>query len=1023
MEPRRVDVFYVAAVFIFVIVCFLVKKPNYCTDDAISITLLISCDNSEETFKYSSLYVGKRVKSVVNFRRKSLICILLLVCGDIESCPGPGLFKNTSDFTILHQNIRGLTGKKDLLEDFILQKNIKIFAVTETLLQDTIPTSLVNIRGYVFERNDRNNNKGGGTGLYIKQDIEYTRRNDLVDVNTEAIWIEIKQNNSKSFILGVVYRPPDNSKYLSKNFENSLLNTIIKVNAENKELIIIGDLNINYLNKDLHRQLKDNIALQGMKQIIKEPTRSTKDSQSLIDVILTNRPNNLCLANVILSSLSDHDIISCKRKVNNIKMSDITINCRDYKNYDPTKINAELSSTDWKTVYQTADVNIAWRALKEILTRVINEYAPIITKRVKGKRSPWLNRELKKEMNFCDSLRRKFQRTRTDSDHNAYKKQRNKTNILVRKARSEHHKKLLKDSASNPQKFWRTIKDIFPSKEKVICAKSFLIEGVSYSEPSVIASKFCSFFSEIAGKLKSTSIVLKDFIWSPPFKNCNKTYTTFKFRPVTVNETYKHLKRLKRNKSYGIDNLSPGFLKDTAINIAKPLNYVINLCLSHGEIPEDFKIGKVTPIFKGGSKHHLSNYRPITVLPICSKILEHCIHYQLMDHLETHKLLSKDQFGFRRNRNTEIAATIFVDSIRRNMDAGKLTGAIFIDLSKAFDTLSHSQIIANLANYGIHDVEKEFFTNYLFNRKQQVNFQNSMSDIEAVTCGVPQGSILGPLLFLLNFDDVGSVLQDCDIIMYADDTVIFASAKENEEIQQKLSNDFQRVADWLEANELITNMKPGKTECMIFGTPQRTKNKELVITYRQNIISNTSTYKYLGVNLDKSLSMSEHTNTTYKKALGRLYLLQRLRSQLTVKAATVIYQSLLVPLFTYCSIITCQMNRTYKQKVKLLEDRARKIIFKGQPAVHYIPSVDHMMKKRLCQNVYKCLNGDVCEHFDNYFEVMTNNTRNKNTLLRLPKIRLESSKKSFFYCGAKCFNELPPEIRAAQNIKEFLKYF
>ena len=259
--------------------------------------------------------------------------------------------------------------------------------------------------------------------------------------------------------------------------------------------------------------------------------------------------------------------------------------------------------------------------------------------------------------------------------------------------------------------------------------------------------------------------------------------------------------------------------------------------------------------------------------------------------------------------------------------------------------------------------------------------------------------------------------------MYADDTVIFTSAKEHEEVQQKLSDDFKRVAHWLESNELIMNMKAGKTECMIFGTSHTTKNKELNITFRQNTISNTSKYKYLGVTLDQSLSMSEHTITTYKKAVGRLYLLQRPRPQLTVKAATVIFQSMLVPLFTYCSIITCQTNRTYKQKVKSLEDHARKIIFRSQPAVYHIPSIDHLVKNRLCQNVYKCLTGDVCEHFENYFEVMTNNTRNKNILLRLPKIRLESSKKSFFYYGAKCLNELRPEVRAAQNIKEFSNYF
>ena len=177
------------------------------------------------------------------------------------------------------------------------------------------------------------------------------------------------------------------------------------------------------------------------------------------------------------------------------------------------------------------------------------------------------------------------------------------------------------------------------------------------------------------------------------------------------------------------------------------------------------------------------------------------------------------------------------------------------------------------------------------------------------------------------------------------------------------------------------------------------------------------------MSLDQSLSLSEHTANTYKKAVGRLYLLTRLRSQLTVKAATCIYQSMVLPLFTYCSIITCQTSNTHKQKVKSFEDRARKVIFRKQPTENTIPSIDHLMKKKLCLNVFKCLNENTCEHLENYFDVMLNNTRNNNKLIRLPKIRLESTKKSFFYFGAKCFNELPLSIRSAQNIKEFLSYF
>ena len=191
-------------------------------------------------------------------------------------------------------------------------------------------------------------------------------------------------------------------------------------------------------------------------------------------------------------------------------------------------------------------------------------------------------------------------------------------------------------------------------------------------------------------------------------------------------------------------------------------------------------------------------------------------YVQKMNHLETHKLLSQDQFGFCSKRNTKVAATIFVDSISKNMDLDKLTGAIFIELSKAFDTLSHSQIINNLSNYGIRDVEKNFFINYVFNRKQLVNFRNVLSKPGTVLYCVPQGSILGPLLFLLSFGDVGHVLSHCNIIMYAHDTVIYTSAKVYKELQQKLSDDFNRVACWLESNDLIMNIKAGKTKCIIF---------------------------------------------------------------------------------------------------------------------------------------------------------------------------------------------------------------
>ena len=207
------------------------------------------------------------------------------------------------------------------------------------------------------------------------------------------------------------------------------------------------------------------------------------------------------------------------------------------------------------------------------------------------------------------------------------------------------------------------------------------------------------------------------------------------------------------------------------------------------------------------------------------------------------------------------------------MNNGQLTGAIFVDLSKAFDTLGHTQIIENLSSYGIRDSQRELFVNYLFNRKQAVRFDQEISEYQNVTCGVPQGSIIGPLLFLLTFNGIESILKHSSIITYADDTVIYVSGNSKSDIEKFLNADFCALVNWLESMHLVCNMKKGKTEAMFFGTSQRIKNQSLNIKHRFKCLTFTSTYKYLGVKLDQTLSLRDHTDSAYKKASGRLYLL------------------------------------------------------------------------------------------------------------------------------------------------------
>ena len=243
--------------------------------------------------------------------------------------------------------------------------------------------------------------------------------------------------------------------------------------------------------------------------------------------------------------------------------------------------------------------------------------------------------------------------------------------------------------------------------------------------------------------------------------------------------------------------------------------------MNSGIVPIAWKSAKATPVYKSGNSDLVSNYRPISVLPILSKILERAVHNQLYEYIGMNNLFNNSQFGFRKKRSTKLATTLFCDSVRKHIDNGQMVSSLFLDLSKAFDTIGHSILLEKLVRYGVVGAELTWFTDYLFNRSQQVEIDSITSESDCLTSVVPQGSILGPLMFIILFNDLNDCLRFCDIYQYADDTVILFAASNVDEIEFAINDDLKRIGSYCLTNELLLNLKPGKTEVMLFGTSQR----------------------------------------------------------------------------------------------------------------------------------------------------------------------------------------------------------
>ena len=441
-------------------------------------------------------------------------------------------------------------------------------------------------------------------------------------------------------------------------------------------------------------------------------------------------------------------------------------------------------------------------------------------------------------------------------------------------------------------------------------------------------------------------------------------------------------------------------------------------------------MAKVFPFYKKDDRTDAQNYRPISVLPAISKICERVVYDQLYRYLNSNGLLTKNQSGFRSLHSTVTSLLHLTNNWYLNIDKGMTNLIVLLDLAKAFDTVSHNILLKKLELYGLKGVTLDWFSSYLSNRQQQCVVEGCVSKPQLISCGVPQGSILGPLLFLIYINDLPGCLLHTKAHMYADDTTIYAPSVSTAELYAKVNNDLTRVRDWLLANMLSLNVT--KTEYMFLTTTFKLSNlgRDFPIKIGNNHVKRVQTTKYLGIHLDENLKWNEHVDKLCSKVNRSISGLKQARDYVPLDVLNTIYKSLIQPVFDYCDVVWDNLDQGLATRIQKLQNRAARIItFQGYDVrsaqIRKQLNWEELVSRRqrlLSLLMYDTVNGNIPSYLSDLFSNVCENNPYKSMLRNaeynvvldhVPKT--EYYKGSFSYRGGMLWNSLPNDIKASES--------
>ena len=909
--------------------------------------------------------------------------------------------QHIDEFKILSLNCQSLNAKVDQLQVLInelSQHDIYIDAIClqETWFKETeIPPS-IQIPNYQTINQPKHCSEHGGLLIYIRDTYEYEQltTNNKSD-HWESQFIKI-QLQSESLTLGNIYRPPHKRIAHLGNFITSF-NATLHECSKAKNVVKTGDFNINLLNinsaNSTHTQeFLTNIITNGFLPNITLPTRISETTASLIDNCLCKLHCKKTSSGVLIHKISDHQphfvTLSLKSKRH---FTHKTIQIRKINDAALTAIGENVNLiTENLNLSENACPNDNYALFSSILHSSIDEHLPISTvkfNRHKHKGSPWITSGIIKSIKERDKLYSKLKRTVHVTEREVLKLTLQLYNRVlqktIRKAKYTYYHSHFEVLKNNMKKTWHLINKIIHKKgNSKTYPDNFSVNGEILSEPTEIATAFNSYFTNIGEELASKIIHTgpdshKDFL-------TEEINSSFEFQPVNENEIARIVEKIKGTSSCGYDQLPSKLLKLLIPHLKKPLSLIINQSLQTGVFPDALKIAKVIPIHKKDDNTNISNYRPISLLPAISKVFERVIHKQLQQYFNENNLFYHSQYGFRPKHSTELAALHLIDKLTLDMDANEVPINIYLDLSKAFDTINHEILLDKLQHYGVNGKPHELLKNYLTNRKQYVHLKDTDSSQKVISTGVPQGSILGPLLFIIYINDLHKACTNFTPIIYADDTTLYSklsSFKGN--ISTEINKELQRVNNWLKINKLSLNVS--KTKFMIFHKPQK-KITIPTISLNDSILMQCNTFNFLGIQLNQNLTWSDHIKSTSLKISRSIGQLKSLKHFIPTRILLTLYNTTILPHFHYGILAWGSkanlLSKLQKKSVRLITNSRFNAHTEPLLKQHKLLKIEDMYKLQQLNFFFKLKHQTLPQYFTSFSTTMNTEIHQHNTRRR-----------------------------------------